>query len=316
MPIEPEEEALLRAIARDFDSDAPRRAYGEWLLAAGQGFGEFVLQSLVTPLAGTEVKHNKALEKLRKTHAKAWLGPVLDRCMPKTAGLYHRGLPAIVAGDARDLARVVPEVLLKAPRATLSVMEMAPKHIEPLMPLLNGFSGDQLLTRDFDEEAVVRLCEAGGLLRFRHAKLLCALSGRAFAAMAKQAKALRSLALGMATDLGTLFASGLELDSLHVVTDRLTDALASYDLPLSTLVATVDDFDDGDVDRLLARPSAKNLWWLGLARRTDAPTGLSSAGAVRLVRGLPNLHTLNLGGVFGLSAEAAEEIRALLGGAR
>lgn len=83
-----------------------------------------MLQSLVTPPAGAEDKHVKALEKLRKSHAKAWLDPVLDR---QDRGLYHRGLPSIIAGEATDLARVVPDVLLKAPRATLSVMELAPR---------------------------------------------------------------------------------------------------------------------------------------------------------------------------------------------
>lgn len=91
--MDPKEEALLRAIAHDFDADAPRRAYGEWLLAAGQGFGEFVLQSLVTPTAGTEDKHRKGLEKLRRAHVKGKRGkggqrPARFRCAACTSINY------------------------------------------------------------------------------------------------------------------------------------------------------------------------------------------------------------------------------------
>ena len=194
----PQEEDLLRAIAAHFDDDAPRRAYGEWLLAQGQGFGELVLQALEVPTPEDEPRHFKALEKLRRAHAKAWLGPALARCGPASARLYPRGLPSILAGDARDLARAVPEALLKFPRATLSVMELAPKQVKGLLPLLTALPGDQLLTRDFDEDAVLALCEAGGLARFRHAKLLCPLSGRAFEAMTRHAPGLQSLALSTA----------------------------------------------------------------------------------------------------------------------
>jgi hypothetical protein len=302
-----------RAAKRRSTTSRSRAHSASW--TSGQGFGEFVLQSLVTPSVDAAPKHWKTLEKLRRAHAKVWLGPVLSRCAPDTARLYRRGLPAHIAGDARDLVRVVPDALLKAPRATLSVMEMAPNQMNTLLPLLTGLPGDQLLTRDFDEDAVVALGNAGGLARFTHAKLLCPLSRRAFEMMAQHARNLDSLAIGMATDLGTLLSSGLALRKLHFVTDRLTDALASYDLPLDTLVAAIDDFDDADIDRLLARPSSKHLWWLGLSRRNDAPTGLTSAGAVRLVRGLPSLRTLNLGGTFALSADAAAEIEGLLSGA-
>jgi hypothetical protein len=305
-----EEDALLDAVTRDYDADEPRRAYAAWLLARGCGYGAFILESLEPARAD-----GKRLEALRKAHARGWLGG-LAKLVPRYVWAYRRGLPSHIQGSASALVHAAPDIARKAPRARLDVWAMTPRHIAPLAPLLARHPGRQLLTEDFTEPAVVRLCEAGGLADVEHAKLSCALGDRGLSALAAHAHGLHSLAMGHADDLRPLLASRLPLSTLHAATHRLGAALADYAVPLSTLVIALDDFDDDDVDRLLARPSAQKLSWLGLSRRSDAPTGLSAAGAVRLARGLRNLRVLNLGGTWGLTREAATEIQAMLDGIR
>lgn len=313
MTITADEVALLEAVAAELDDDEPRRAYAAWLVSRHNDWGRFILQSLEPPPSDPKARreHDRQLEELRKAHAKAGLGPVYS-CVENHPSRFHRGFPIRVGGDARWIVRAGRELVLRAPRAELSVHDLLPRHIEALAPVSAELNGDQLTTIEFDEPAFLRLAEAGILSRFRQARLLFSFGAPGVAALVRQGASLRNLALGHVADPTRLFESQLPLDYLSLASDRLSSALARYALTASTLVASLEDFDDDDVDRLLAAPSAQHLDWLGLSRSSDAPPRLTGRGALRLAQGLGRLRVLNLGGTWGLDRETAAEIAAVL----
>ncbi len=237
----------------------------------------------------------------------------LYRCVENHASRFQRGFPISVGGDATWVVRAGHELVLRAPRAKLTVHEMRPKHIDALAPVCAALlGGDQLTTIEFDEPAFLRLAKAGILSAFSHARLLFSLGEQGVAALVEHGASLHSLALGHLADPTPLFASKLALGNLSMGCDRLTSALRTYSLPADMLVAHIEDFDDGDVDLLLAAPSAQQLTWLGLSRTSDDPTRLTAAGVLRLVHGLERLRTLNLGGTWGLDRDTATEISTLM----
>lgn len=308
------ERALLEAIARDLPNDAPRRAWADWLSAQGSAWGEFVHRSLdLAHAPKTEhEKRKKELAKLARAHSKEALGTAAKFFERKEWG-FERGLPKYGAAIAGQLVKVVDEVALRTPGATMHLTDLKPKHIAALAPHFTAWSGGDMNTEGFDDAATVAFCTSGLIDSFQSVRLDASLGPSGSAALAQRSASLYSLMLGKVEHLAPLFAaSAPKLSRLTVMTSRATEALRGYALPLSSLQLTVEDFDDGDVDLLLAAPSAQKLDNLFLGRSSDAPTKLTSAGAVRLVRGLSLLRDFSVGGTFGLTPAAAEEIRALL----
>lgn len=308
------ERALLEAIAKDLPNDVPRRAWADWLTSQGNAWGEFVHRSLDlahAPKAEHE-KRKKELAKLARAHAKEALGAAAKFFERKEWG-FERGLPKYGAAIAQQLVKTVDEVALRTPGATMHLTDLKPKHIAALAPHFTAWSGGDMCTEGFDDAATEAFCSSGLIDSFWSVRLDAALGASGAQALARRSASLHSLMLGKVEDLSPLFAAAApKLSRLTVMTSRATAALRGYALKLDSLSLTAEDFDDGDVDLLLAAPAAQQLERLYLGRSTDAPTKLTSAGAVRLIRGLSRLQDFSVGGTFGLTPAAAEEILAVL----
>ncbi len=125
------EQGLLEQIAAKPQDDGLRLVYADFLTEQGSRWGEVIIAQVAVPPDDADDYGDK-LEvsmKLEKKHAKAWLEPIRPFL---TRWSFERGLLSVVATEPDKFLQAADAIALRAPRATLELSGVKPKHVVAL----------------------------------------------------------------------------------------------------------------------------------------------------------------------------------------
>ncbi len=122
------EESLLKVIGENRNEVSPLMVYADWLLEAGNRWGE-VIQLALKVKQHRDSKQENLLKALEKKHARKWLAPIRRYLR---MWYFREGLLGGVSADVSDFLEISDAIALRTPGGTLQLTRLRKRDLPGL----------------------------------------------------------------------------------------------------------------------------------------------------------------------------------------